>query len=252
MICMDWLTEITGCPVCLATRSAVRCRVPDSLVSIEGSGTSCVAAHRIRVASRSKMMAPSILASSRRRVAENSMSSGKPPVPGSPRCGRGRARSAPRYGRAGSARGRPAARCRARRRPGWRGRSSSDCSGAMLTSSRTARDPAGYVGSDGSGRRQGRSGMVPHGGLQRRRQVGHPPRPACRPAPARCPASRGTMAVREAQAGGLGQPARAHRSPARTSPARPTSPIATGPAAAAGHGRRSRRPGRAPGRRQVR
>ena len=69
-----------GKPVCLATRSAVRCRVPDSVVSIEGSGSSWVAARRIRVTSRSRMIAPSILASSRSRVAENSTSSGKPPV----------------------------------------------------------------------------------------------------------------------------------------------------------------------------
>ena len=80
MICIDWLTETTGKPVCLATRSAVRCRVPDSVVSIEGSGSSWVAARRMRVPSRSRMIAPSILASSRSRVAENSMSSGKPPV----------------------------------------------------------------------------------------------------------------------------------------------------------------------------
>ena len=80
MIRIDWLTETTGKPVCLATRSAVRWRVPDSLVSICGSGTSCVAARRMRVTSRSSTMAPSIFASSRSRVAENSTSSGKPPV----------------------------------------------------------------------------------------------------------------------------------------------------------------------------
>src|SRR6476620_10813120 len=65
---IDWLTETTVYPVCLATRSAVRCRVPDSLVSIEGSGTSWVAARRMREASRSSTMPPSILASSRCRV----------------------------------------------------------------------------------------------------------------------------------------------------------------------------------------
>ncbi len=69
MIRIDWLTETTGKPVCFATRSAVRCRVPDSLVSMLGSGTSWAAARRIRVTSRSQTMAPSILASSRRRVA---------------------------------------------------------------------------------------------------------------------------------------------------------------------------------------
>jgi hypothetical protein len=30
MICIDWDTEMTGKPVCRATRSAVRCRVPVS------------------------------------------------------------------------------------------------------------------------------------------------------------------------------------------------------------------------------
>ena len=48
---IDWLTDTTGNPVCFATRSAVRCRVPDSLVSIRGSGTSWVAARRMRVTS---------------------------------------------------------------------------------------------------------------------------------------------------------------------------------------------------------
>ena len=40
MIRMDLLTEITGYPVCLATRSAVRCLVPASSVGMAGSGTS--------------------------------------------------------------------------------------------------------------------------------------------------------------------------------------------------------------------
>ena len=35
---IDWLTEMTGNPVCLATRSAVRWRVPDSSVGIVGVG----------------------------------------------------------------------------------------------------------------------------------------------------------------------------------------------------------------------
>ena len=80
MMRIDWLTEMTGKPVCLATRSAVRCRVPDSSVGIVGSGTSWTPARRIRVPSRSRTIAPSILASSRSRVAENSTSSAKPPV----------------------------------------------------------------------------------------------------------------------------------------------------------------------------
>src|SRR5918993_5408171 len=80
MIRIDWLTDTTGKPVCFATRSAVRWRVPDSLVSMLASGTSWVAARRMRVTSRSQTMAPSIFASSRRRVAENSTSRGNPPV----------------------------------------------------------------------------------------------------------------------------------------------------------------------------
>ena len=80
MMCIDWLTEITGYPVCLATRSAVRCRVPDSSVWIAGSGMRCTLARTIRMPSEDSTTAPSILHSSRSRVAENSMSSGKPPV----------------------------------------------------------------------------------------------------------------------------------------------------------------------------
>ena len=81
MMCIDWLTEITGKPVCRATRSAVRCRVPDSSVGIVGSGIRCTPARTIRVPSlASTITAPSILASSRSRVAENSTSSAKPPV----------------------------------------------------------------------------------------------------------------------------------------------------------------------------
>ena len=76
---MDWLTEITGTPVWMATRSAVRCRVPDSWVSMLESGTSWTAARRMLLASLSQMMAPSILASSRRRVGEKSMPMSKPP-----------------------------------------------------------------------------------------------------------------------------------------------------------------------------
>ena len=76
---MDWLTEITGTPVWMATRSAVRCRVPDSWVSMLESGTSWTAARRMLLASLSQMMAPSILASSRSRVGEKSMPMSKPP-----------------------------------------------------------------------------------------------------------------------------------------------------------------------------
>ena len=80
MICIDCDTEMTGKPVCLATRSAVRCRVPVSSDGIVWSGIRCTAARMIRVMSRSMMIAPSILASSRRPVAVNGTSSSKPPV----------------------------------------------------------------------------------------------------------------------------------------------------------------------------
>src|SRR5690625_7067914 len=78
-MCIDCETEITGKPVCFAARSAVRCLVPDSVVSIDASGSSWTAARTIRLASRSTTMAPSILASSRNRVEENSTSNSKPP-----------------------------------------------------------------------------------------------------------------------------------------------------------------------------
>ncbi|MCY1220464.1 hypothetical protein D9M72_324790 [compost metagenome] len=76
---MDWLTEITGTPVWMATRSAVRCLVPDSWVSMLESGTSCTAARRMLPASLSQMMAPSILASSRSLVGEKSIPISNPP-----------------------------------------------------------------------------------------------------------------------------------------------------------------------------
>ena len=71
---------MTGKPVCWATRSAVRCRVPVSSDGIEWSGIRWTAARWIRVMSRSTMIAPSILASSRRPVAVNGTSRVKPPV----------------------------------------------------------------------------------------------------------------------------------------------------------------------------
>ena len=79
-MCIDCETEMTGKPVCFATRSAVRCRVPDSSDGIDGSGIRCTAARTMRVPSLDSTTAPSILHSSRRRVAENSTSSWKPPV----------------------------------------------------------------------------------------------------------------------------------------------------------------------------
>ncbi len=76
---IDWLTEMIGKPVCTATRCAVRCRVPDSDVSIDASGRSWTAARRMRVADSSSTTAPSILASSRSRVEEKATSSSNPP-----------------------------------------------------------------------------------------------------------------------------------------------------------------------------
>ncbi len=80
MICIDCDTEITGKPVCLATRSAVRWRVPVSSDGIRWSGIRWTAARMIRVTSLSTMIAPSILASSRSPVAANGTSRLKPPV----------------------------------------------------------------------------------------------------------------------------------------------------------------------------
>ncbi len=62
-------TDTTGTPVCRATRSAVRCRVPVSTVSIAGSGISWTPARTMRSVSAVSTMAPSILASSRSAVA---------------------------------------------------------------------------------------------------------------------------------------------------------------------------------------
>jgi hypothetical protein len=72
-------TEMTGASICLATRSAVRWRVPVSLVEIPGSGTRCTLARAIRVQSDDRIIAPSILASSESRCGVNSASSRNPP-----------------------------------------------------------------------------------------------------------------------------------------------------------------------------
>ena len=56
--------EITSAPVCFATRSAVRCRVPVSFDGIVGSGISWTFAYEIFVSVGVTMIAPSILASS--------------------------------------------------------------------------------------------------------------------------------------------------------------------------------------------
>ena len=44
MMCIDCDTEMTGAPVCFATRSAVRCRVPVSSEGIVWSGIRCTLA----------------------------------------------------------------------------------------------------------------------------------------------------------------------------------------------------------------
>ena len=56
--------ETTSAPVCFATRSAVRWRVPVSSDGIVGSGISWTFAHASRLIASSTMIAPSIFASS--------------------------------------------------------------------------------------------------------------------------------------------------------------------------------------------
>ena len=73
-------TDSTGTSIDRATRSAVRCRVPVSVVGIVDLGIRWTLARAIREASGARMMAPSILASSERRWGLNSASTRKPPV----------------------------------------------------------------------------------------------------------------------------------------------------------------------------
>src|SRR5829696_2946685 len=80
MVRMEWETEITGTPACLATRSAVRWRVPVSTVAMAGSGIRWTLAQRMRLAVSSRTRAPSILASSERRWAVKGTSIWNPPV----------------------------------------------------------------------------------------------------------------------------------------------------------------------------
>ena len=56
--------ETTRAPVCFATRSAVRWRVPVSLEGIVGSGISCTFARASFVIAEFTMIAPSIFDSS--------------------------------------------------------------------------------------------------------------------------------------------------------------------------------------------
>ena len=72
-------TDRTGTSMERATRSAVRCRVPVSVVEIVASGMRWTFARAMREASAAMMMAPSILANSDRRCGLNSESRRKPP-----------------------------------------------------------------------------------------------------------------------------------------------------------------------------
>jgi hypothetical protein len=72
-------TDSTGTPSERATRSAVRCRVPVSVVGVDGSGMRWTFARAIREASLATMIAPSIFASSESRCGLNSASRRKPP-----------------------------------------------------------------------------------------------------------------------------------------------------------------------------
>ena len=71
--------EMTGTSIERATRSAVRCRVPVSVVGTLGFGTRWTLARAMRLASEARMMAPSILASSDSRWGLKAASSRNPP-----------------------------------------------------------------------------------------------------------------------------------------------------------------------------
>src|SRR3954452_14548628 len=70
---------MTGTAIERATRSAVRWRVPVSLVGTFGFGTRCTFARAMRLASAARMIAPSIFASSLKRCGLNAASSRNPP-----------------------------------------------------------------------------------------------------------------------------------------------------------------------------
>ena len=74
------LALMTGTCSDRATRSAVRWRVPVSLVGTVGSGTRCTLARAMRVQSALRMIAPSILASSDMRCGLYGASSRNPPL----------------------------------------------------------------------------------------------------------------------------------------------------------------------------
>ena len=80
MTLISSLTLTTGTSNDRATRSAVRWRVPVSLVGTVGSGTRWTLARAMRVASALRMIAPSIFASSLRRCGLYGASSRKPPL----------------------------------------------------------------------------------------------------------------------------------------------------------------------------
>jgi len=75
-----WETVITGTLACNATRSAVRCRVPVSMVGNCAEGVKWTPAARMVVRSWSTTMPPSIFASSRNAVGVKSVFTLKPPV----------------------------------------------------------------------------------------------------------------------------------------------------------------------------
>ena len=74
------LTLTTGTGMDRATRSAVRCRVPVSLVATVGSGTRCTLARASRCPYEPRMIAPSIFASSLSRCGLKGASSMNPPL----------------------------------------------------------------------------------------------------------------------------------------------------------------------------
>ena len=77
---MAWDTVTTGTLACNAMRSAVRCRVPVSMVGNCAEGVKWTPAARMVVKSLSTTMPPSIFANSRSPVGVKSVFTLKPPV----------------------------------------------------------------------------------------------------------------------------------------------------------------------------
>ncbi|OPZ73371.1 MAG: hypothetical protein BWY80_00950 [Firmicutes bacterium ADurb.Bin456] len=74
-----WEIAMARLPVCLATRSAVRWRIPVSVEGVSWLGTNWVLAAKILLVSLLKIIAPSILASSYKLEGEQSALITKPP-----------------------------------------------------------------------------------------------------------------------------------------------------------------------------